>query len=196
VELLIAGAIASLFLLSALWHPRLGRAILSLMFIGGGLFNVLYTLPNAPDSLLALVATAPIPAYREVVGAVVGWGAALAVLVAAFEVTAGLLILWRGPLARLAMLAAGAWGLGMLPVIPPYGLPIGLALTGAPGVAGLLLARDRQPPAIVGRLSLASVAGFAALWAVFVIGLHPWLMNWGATREERAMVLPGDTAPP
>jgi len=168
------------------------------MFIAGGLFNLLYTLPNTPESLLALVATAPIPPYREVVGAMVGWGAApvLALLVAAFEVTAGVLILWRGSLARLAMLAAGAWGLGMLPVIPPYGLPIGIALTAAPAVAALLLARDPEPPAILGPLSLASVAGFTVLWAVFVVGLHPWLMNWGATPEERAMVLPGDTAPP
>jgi hypothetical protein len=197
MELLIGGAIAALFLVPALWRPRLGRALLGLMFIGGGLFNLLYTLPNAPDSLLTLVATAPIPPYREVVAAAVAWGAApaLAVVVAAFEVTAGLLILWRGPLARLAMLGAGAWGLGMLPVIPPYGLPIGLALTGAPGLAGLLLARRREAPAIMAPLSLASVAGFAAVWAVFVIGLHPWLMNWGATPEERAMVLPGDSAP-
>jgi hypothetical protein len=198
VELLIGGAIAALFVLPALWRPRLGRILLSLMFVGGGLFNLLNTLPNTPESLLALVATAPIPPYREVVGAVVAWGAAPAtvVLVAAFEVTVGLLILWRGQLARVAMLAAAAWGLCMLPVIPPYGLPIGIALTGAPAVAALLLARDPEPAAILGPVSLASVAGFAALWAVFVVGLHPWLMNWGATAEERAMVLPGDTAPP
>jgi hypothetical protein len=198
VDLLIGGAIAALFLVPALWRPRLGRALLSLMFICGGLFNLLYTLPNAPDSLLALVATAPIPPYREVVGALIAWSAApaLIVLVAAFEVSVGLLILWRGPFARLAMMAAGVWGVGMLPLIPPYGLPIGIALTGAPALAGVLLARHREVPAIMGRLSLVSVAGFAALWAVFVVGLHPWFMNWGATPEERAMVLPGDTAPP
>src|SRR5436190_22170752 len=37
---------------------------------------------------------------------------------------------------------------------------------------------------------------FAALWAVFLLGLHPWLMNWGATSEEQAMPLPGDTVAP
>jgi hypothetical protein len=65
--------------------------------------------------------------------------------VVAFELTAGVLILWRGPLARVALLAAGVWGLGMLPVIPPDGLPIGVALTGAPGLAALLLARGTYP---------------------------------------------------
>jgi hypothetical protein len=36
----------------------------------------------------------------------------------------------------------------------------------------------------------------AALCGLFVFVLHPWFMNWGSTAEERAMVLPGDTAPP
>jgi hypothetical protein len=136
VDLLIGGAIAALFLVPALWRPRLGRALLSLMFICGGLFNLLYTLPNAPDSLLALVATAPIPPYREVVGALIAWSAApaLIMLVAAFEVSVGLLILWRGPFARLAMMAAGVilsrrdWRPWLvLPVA--FGLPA-LVLTG------------------------------------------------------------------
>jgi hypothetical protein len=37
---------------------------------------------------------------------------------------------------------------------------------------------------------------FAALWGIFLLMLHPWLMNWGATPEEQAMALPGDTAAP
>jgi len=36
----------------------------------------------------------------------------------------------------------------------------------------------------------------AALFAVFVTALEPWLLNWGATPAERSMVLPGDTAEP
>ena len=146
----IGGAIAALFLAPALVRPTPGRAVLSVMFLGGALFNLLYTLPNMPGSLVDLVATAPIPPYREVVGAAVAWNAtpALALLVVAFELTAGLLILWRGPLARVALLAAGVWGLGMLPVIPPYGLPIGVALTGAPGLAALLLARGTYPESV------------------------------------------------
>jgi hypothetical protein len=99
------------------------------LFLGGALFNSLYTFPNAPASLFALVASAPVPPYREVVAAANAWNATplLALAVVAFELTAGFVILWRGWLVRIALLAAGAWGLGMLPVIPPYGLPIGLA---------------------------------------------------------------------
>jgi len=37
---------------------------------------------------------------------------------------------------------------------------------------------------------------FAAVWALFAIVLHPWMMNWGATQEEQAMALPGDTESP
>jgi hypothetical protein len=74
--------------------------------------------------------------------------ALLIALVIAFEATAGALTLWRGPLARVALLLAAAWGLGMLPVIPPYGLPIGLALTGAPALAALLLFRNRYPESV------------------------------------------------
>jgi hypothetical protein len=37
---------------------------------------------------------------------------------------------------------------------------------------------------------------FGALCGLFVVVLHPWFMNWGATSQERSMVLPGDTAPP
>lgn len=31
-----------------------------------------------------------------------------------------------------------------------------------------------------------------ALWGVYFGGLHPWLMNWGATAAEQQMALPGD----
>jgi hypothetical protein len=226
---MIGGAIAALFLAPALLRPTLGRVVLATLFVGGGLFNLFSTLPNAPGSLIDLVATAPIPPYREVVGAATAWHAtpALVLAVVAFELAAGLLMLCRGPLARAGLLAAGLWGLGMLPVIPPYGLPIGIALTGAPGVAGLLLARGtyRESVFAVGARTLhrlrptprtatgqpiwrassprraavhpvGALLIFGALWAVFVVVLHPWFMHWGATPEERSMVLPGDSAPP
>ena len=32
----------------------------------------------------------------------------------------------------------------------------------------------------------------AAVWGVYFGGLHPWLMNWGATPAEQQMALPGD----
>ncbi len=214
--ILIALTIATVFLGPALFRPTLGRVVLSTMFLGGALFNLVYTLPNLPGSLEALVATAPIPPYREVVDAGIDWSAA-PVLIAAtiiFEVTVGVVMLWRGPLVRLASLAAGIWGLAMLPVIPPDGVLIGLALTGAPGVAGLVLARGFYPRSVwtigaeaIRELKVQSVLRFAvspvpallifgALWALFLVVLHPWLMNWGSTSEEQAMTLPGDTAPP
>ena len=32
----------------------------------------------------------------------------------------------------------------------------------------------------------------ALTWGIYLVVLHPWLMNWGATAEERRMPLPGD----
>jgi hypothetical protein len=153
-EVLLAAAIAAVFFVPALVLPNLGRALIAALFLGGSLFNLLYTLPNAPQSLLDLVATAPIPPYREVIGYVVGWNAAQAFTLAviAFELVTGASILRRGNVARLALLGAGAWCLAMLPVIPPDGLLVGAALTGTPGLAALLLSRRAYPetlPAVV-----------------------------------------------
>jgi len=149
-DLAIGLAIALVFLAPALARPTLGRVLLGVFFIGGATFNLLYTLPNLPASLAALVATSTIPLYRDVVELAAAWhvDVALIAVVIAFEATAGALTLWRGPLARGALLLAAAWGLGMLPVIPPYGLPIGLALTGAPALAALLLFRNRYPESV------------------------------------------------
>jgi hypothetical protein len=33
---------------------------------------------------------------------------------------------------------------------------------------------------------------FGAAWVVYFAVLHPWFMNWGATKAERQMALPGD----
>src|ERR1051326_8710843 len=43
---------------------------------------------------------------------------------------------------------------------------------------------------------IPAVLIFVGLCALFATVLHPWFMNWGSTPEERAMVLPGDAAPP
>lgn len=37
---------------------------------------------------------------------------------------------------------------------------------------------------------------FLATFAVYLAVLHPWLMNWGATAQERQMALPGDEMQP
>jgi len=118
MSVLIAIVIGSLFLVPALVRPNLGRVVLSLMFLGGAALNLLYTLPNAPASLFALVATAPIPPYREVVDFLAERNAtsALALATVIFEALVGLLILGRGLPARVALLSAGLWGVAMLPV--------------------------------------------------------------------------------
>jgi hypothetical protein len=224
---LIALLIAAVFLVPALAWPTVGRGLVGLLFIGGAVFNVAYTLPNAPGSLEALVATTPVPLHAWVVQLVVAWNVAplFVLLVAAFELAVGLLALWRGPLVRLALLGAGLWGIGMLPVVPPDGILVGVALTAAPGLAALLLLRhtcDRgvlgaawargsasevrsDSPSAAARLRdagaalprpILSLLLFGAAWGLFLGVLHPWFMNWGATAEERAAVLPGDTAPP
>jgi hypothetical protein len=210
-DFLLGGVIAAIFLAPALLRPTLGRVVVSALFLGGGVFNLLYTLPHLPGSLIALVATAPIPPYREVVSAARAWNAtpALVLAVVTFELATGVLILGRGPVVRLALVAAAAWTLGMLPLIPPYGMPIGIALAIAPGLAGLVLARGRYPQSVWAPWKQAGaswlhllvhpmtgVLGLASAGVLFVLVLHPWLMNWGSTSEEQIMVLPGDSAPP
>jgi hypothetical protein len=44
--------------------------------------------------------------------------------------------------------------------------------------------------------ALGTLAIFGALCGLFLAVLHPWLMNWGSTRDEQAMVLPGDAEAP
>jgi hypothetical protein len=38
-------------------------------------------------------------------------------------------------------------------------------------------------------------ASYAVLLVLYVLVLHPWLMNWGASAAEQAMALPGDDVP-
>ncbi len=111
-ELLIGLAVAAQFLAPAVLWPTLGRTLVGVFFLGGALVNLLYTLPSLPGSLEGLVATAAIHPYREVVQGAVArhLDATLVLLVVTFELAAGLLALWRGPLARLALLGAGGSG--------------------------------------------------------------------------------------
>jgi len=159
-DLAIGLAIALVFLAPAFAWPTLGRALLGVFFIGGAAFNLLYTLPNLPASLEALVATSSVPLYQDVVESAVTWrvDVALIAVVIGFEATAGALAWWRGPLVMVALLAAAVWGIAMVPVIPPYGLPIGVALTGAPALAALLLLRNRYPESVF-RLAMIRSSG-------------------------------------
>jgi len=50
-----------------------------------------------------------------------------------------------------------------------------------------------RPPLLA--LPLRIVLGsYALLLVLYVVVLHPWLMNWGATEAEQLMALPGDEA--
>src|SRR3982751_3595542 len=68
------------------------------------------------------------------------------------------------------------------------------------GRGGPAMPALRTPPSplagLLRRPLLPALLAFAALWIVFLLVLHPWIMRWGATPEERALPLPGDTAPP
>ena len=63
------------------------------------------------------------------------------------------------------------------------------------GSGGPATPAARARPSALAGLALRPVPAllvFAGLWAVFLLVLHPWMMGWGATPEERAMALPGD----
>jgi hypothetical protein len=72
-DLAIGLAIGLVFLAPALAWTTFGRALLSVFFIGGATCNLLYTLPNLPASLEALVATSTVPVYRDVVELAAAW---------------------------------------------------------------------------------------------------------------------------
>src|SRR5712692_2308658 len=50
-----------------------------------------------------------------------------------------------------------------------------------------------KPPTFARQLGIV-LGALAALLALYVAVLHPWLMNWGATKAEQSMALPGDEA--
>ena len=49
-----------------------------------------------------------------------------------------------------------------------------------------------NPHSSTKRLEFVPLAIFGLLVAIYAAAIHPWLMNWGATPEERRMTLPGD----
>lgn len=59
---------------------------------------------------------------------------------------------------------------------------------------------DRRPPrhSATSMLSrpVPALLVVATLWGLFLLILHPWLMDWGSRPVERTMALPGDAAAP
>jgi hypothetical protein len=62
-------------------------------------------------------------------------------------------------------------------------------------VQGDRCARRHSVPSMLYR-PVPALLVVATLWGLFLLVLHPWLMNWGARPDERTMTLPGDAAAP
>jgi hypothetical protein len=55
-------------------------------------------------------------------------------------------------------------------------------------------AGETSAPAPPSRRPRISFLILALLFIVYLAGIHPWFMNWGATEDEQSMSLPGDRA--
>lgn len=103
----------------ALWRPNVGRVVLGAFFILMALgVNVVFVL-LAPDGFVKLGTDAALlPAYEWTFRHFVAEAPAVfGLLVAAFEITVGVLMIRRGPLTRWALLA----GIVFLVAITPLG---------------------------------------------------------------------------
>ena len=160
-------------------------------------------------ALVAAMLLALRPNWGLVVSAMIG------VAMMLFEVVETSVIgldFWLRALGLSPTLGPGMPGFDSDSVPAPLGIPLPLWLQPfyfAYGAVVVTLAvrlwghRTRFPEGIAARkLPLAAVRPaaalliFGALFTLFVVVLHPWLISWGSTPEERSMVLPGDTAAP
>lgn len=117
-----------------LWRPDLGRVVLGVFFIVMAVgVNVVFVL-LAPDGFVKLGTDAALlPAYEWSFRHVVAQApAAFGLLVAAFEITVGVLMIRRGPLRRWALLAGIAFLVAITP-LGPWTLP-NLVMAAALGV--------------------------------------------------------------
>jgi hypothetical protein len=197
VASVVGALLAALFVGLALRWPNGARALIAAVFVGGALFNLLVALPDAGPMLRGLVATSYLPFYRDVVAAAVSISAGgFLLLVVLFEATVAVSTLWRGPAAKLGLAGAALWCLAMLPVVPPHAwLGSTLALAAVAFSAVLLTRRDfgvGRPVGVARRPTAVSAVALVLLFALYAAVLHPWLLDWGSTPAERAMVLPGD----
>jgi hypothetical protein len=66
IDVVVGRVIVVAFLVPALLRPTLGRIILNALFVGGGVFNLAYTLPKTPESLVARAWRQPLFRYIPV----------------------------------------------------------------------------------------------------------------------------------
>jgi hypothetical protein len=99
-----------------------GRLLLSLVFLAGAAFNVLVTLRH-PESLRGFADLAILHVLRLLILEwVIPYATLLVVLLIAFEVMVGVLLLARGTAVRLGLLAAVAFFVALVPVVREYGV--------------------------------------------------------------------------
>ena len=97
------------------------RIAWGVFFLGSAVFNALITAPNAAQVYLSFAAMSWPVAEQLVRHLVVPVGMAFTVLVAAFEITVGLLILRRRT-ARVGIAISLAWLAVLIPFLDGYGL--------------------------------------------------------------------------
>ena len=110
-DLAIGLAIAVVFLAPAFAWPTLAERCSACSSWAGRRSTSSTHFRTCLPPLEALVVSSTVPLYPDIVQLAVAWhvDAALVSAVIAFEVTAGTLTMWRGPLARVGLLLAAAW---------------------------------------------------------------------------------------
>jgi hypothetical protein len=99
-----------------------GRLLLTLVFLAGATFNLLVILRH-PESLRGFADLAVLDFLRVLILEwVVPYGTLFVGLLIAFEVTVGVLLLARGMAVRLALVAALAFYVALVPAVREYGL--------------------------------------------------------------------------
>lgn len=121
-----------------------GRILLALAFLAGAAFNALMTLRD-PQSLRGFADLAMLDVLRRfILEWVLPYAIPFVFLLIAFEATVGVLLLVRGAAVRLALLAALAFYVVLIPVLREYGLANLPFL-----VLALTLLRHEYPEAVV-----------------------------------------------
>ena len=113
-----------------LTHHRLATAASAGLYLGGAVFNALLTVPEARDVFESFRDTAWLGPYRWLIDNVIlSAPTACAVALAAFELTLGVAIIAGGRPRRVALVAATAFVIGLIPSLswPYWTANVGLA---------------------------------------------------------------------
>src|SRR5690242_1934720 len=109
--------------------PNVARIAWGVFFLGSAVFNALITAPNAEHVYLSFASLSWPVAEQLVRNFVVPFGMPFTLMVAAFEITVGVLILHRRT-ARFGIVISLAWLGVLIPFLDGYGL-VNVVLIGA-----------------------------------------------------------------